>query len=136
LAAQADVVKRLAAAQVRHRCRTAPEGESMAKKKKRTLPLGSGGELKLPPDVLETLGIEPEDKEVEIFLDTRRKQLRVERHVDDPWAEALRQKEERGFEDLMSDQQQREADAEDLFDRKIKEPPPERRPEDDPGHWR
>ncbi|MHC4819197.1 MAG: hypothetical protein ACYTF8_14205 [Planctomycetota bacterium] len=108
----------------------------MAKKKKRTLPLGSGGELKLPPDVLETLGIEPEDKEVEIFLDTRRKQLRVERHVDDPWAEALRQKEERDFEDLMADQEQREADAEDLFNRKLKEPPPERRPEDDPGHWR
>jgi len=108
----------------------------MAKKKKRTLPLGSGGELKLPPDVLEKLGIEPEDKEVEIFLDTRRKQLRVERHVDDPWAEALRQKEEPGFEDLMADQQQREADAEDLFKRKLKEPPPERRPEDDPGHWR
>jgi len=108
----------------------------MTKRKKRTLPLGSGGELKLPPDVLEALGIEAEDKEVEIFLDTRRKQLRVERHVDDPWAEALREKKEREFEDLMADQQQREADAQDLFERKLKEPPPKRRPEDDPDHWR
>ncbi|MHC4134006.1 MAG: hypothetical protein ACYTDU_12070 [Planctomycetota bacterium] len=108
----------------------------MTKKKKRTLPLGSRGELKLPPDVLEALGIVPEDKEVEIFVDKRRKQIRLERHVDDPWAEAMEKKPEKGFEDLMADQQQREADAEDLFDRKIKEPPPKRRPEDDPGYWR
>ena len=108
----------------------------MTKKKKRTLPLGPGGELKLPPDVLEALGIEPEDKVVEIFLDTRRKQIRLERHVDDPWAEAMRNRPERGIEDLMADQEQREADAEDLFDRKLKEPPPKRRPEDDTNHWR
>jgi antitoxin component of MazEF toxin-antitoxin module len=114
----------------------APEVDSMTKRKKRTLPLGSGGELKLPPDVLEALGIEPEDKEVEIFLDKRRKQLRLERHVDDPWAEALRQKPEKGLEDLMEDQAQREADAKELFERRLKEPPPERRPEDDPDYWR
>jgi hypothetical protein len=130
------VVQRVAADRVRHRCRTAAEVDSMTKKKKRKLPLGSGGELKLPPDVLEALGIEPEDKEVEIFVDTRRKQLRIERHVDDPWAEALKEKPEKGFEDLMSDQEQREADAQDLFDRKLKEPPPKRRPEDDPDLWR
>ena len=108
----------------------------MTKKKKRTLPLGSGGELKLPPDALEALGVGPEDKAIEIFVDTRRKQIRLERHVDDPWADALRAKSEKGLEDLMADQDQREADAQDLFDRKLKEPPPKRRPEDDPGHWR
>ncbi len=108
----------------------------MTKKKKRTLPLGPGGEVKLPPDVLQALGIEPEDKEVEIFVDTRRKQLRVERHVDDPWADALKEKDQKGFEDLMADQTQREADAQDLFEKKLKEPPPKRRPEDDPNYWR
>jgi bifunctional DNA-binding transcriptional regulator/antitoxin component of YhaV-PrlF toxin-antitoxin module len=108
----------------------------MTKKKKRTLPLGSGGELKLPPDALEALGIEPEDKAVEIFVDTRRKQIRLERHVDDPWADALKKKEEKDLEDLMADQEQREAEAQELFERKLKEPPPKRRPEDDPGYWR
>lgn len=108
----------------------------MTKKKKRTLPLGPGGEVKLPADALEALGIEPEDKEVEIFVDTRRKQVRLERHVEDPWADALKEKEQKGLEDLMADQTQREQDAQDLFERKLKEPPPKRRPEDDPDYWR
>ena len=107
----------------------------MAKQKKRTLPVGPDGEIKLPADVIEKLDIELGGA-VEIFLDTRRKQLRIERHTDDPWADALQQKEQRGFEDLMGEQQERDAAAEELFDQKAKDPPPKRKPEDDPGYWR
>jgi len=104
-------------------------------KQKRTLPVGANGEITLPPDALEQLGIEPGGS-VEIFVDTRRKQIRIERHVDDPWADALKQKQEKGFEDLMGEQKDRDAAAERLFDEKSKEPPPKRKPEDEPGYWR
>ena len=105
------------------------------KKKKRTLPIGPQGEVKLPLDAMEALDLEPGGT-VEIVVDTRRKQIRLERHVDDPWADALREKDQKGFGDLLNEQDQRETDAADLFDRKIKEPPPKRKPEDDPDLWR
>lgn len=107
----------------------------MAKQKKRTLEVGASGEIRLPPDALEMLEIEPGGK-VEIFVDTRRKQVRLERHSDDPWADALRQKQQKGFDDLLAEQSQRESDAADLFDQRLKDPPPKRKPEDDPGYWR
>ena len=108
----------------------------MAKKKPRTLPLGADGALELPPDVLAALGIEAEDTEVEIYVDTRRKQLRVERHVDDPWAEALKEKEQKGFDDLHAEQAERDAEAKRIFEEKLKEGPGKRRPEDSPDRWR
>ena len=108
----------------------------MAKKKPRTLPLTADGALRLPPDVLEALGIEAEDREVEIFVDTRRKQLRVERHVDDPWAEALKQKEQKGFDDLHAEQAERDAEAKRIFEEKLKDGPGKRRPGDNRDLWR
>ena len=105
------------------------------KKKKRTLRLGEDGEIKLPPDALEALDLRAGD-DVEIFVDTRRKQIRLERHVEDPWAEALREKKQKGFGDLMSEQTQREDEATRIFEEKLKDPPPKRKPEDDPGYWR
>jgi len=104
-------------------------------KKKRTLKVGPGGEVRLPPDALEAIEFQPGD-EVELIIDTRRKQIHLERHVADPWAEAMRKKPEKGLEDLMDEQKQREEDAKELWERRVKEPPPKRRPEDDPDHWR
>ncbi|MHC4548032.1 MAG: AbrB/MazE/SpoVT family DNA-binding domain-containing protein [Planctomycetota bacterium] len=108
---------------------------SKKKKKKRTLPVGPHGEVKLPADVLEALGLQA-GEQVEIHVDTRRKQVRLERHVEDAWAEAMREKSQKGLEDLMADQAQREEDANRIFEEKLKEPPPPRRPEDDPDLWR
>ncbi len=108
----------------------------MAKKKPRTLKVGKNGEVKLPPDVLEAIGHE-EGEDVRIFVDTRRKQVRLERHVDDPWADALKQKDEKGFDDLMDEQKGREDAAKRLFEERLKDPPKrDRKPEDDPDHWR
>jgi len=106
--------------------------------KGRILDLSADGSLKLPPDVLEALQLEPGQK-VRLFLDTRRKEVRVERHVDDPWAEAMKKKEGPDFDDLFADQNRREAEAEQLFDRRVdqvKKEKPKRRPEDDPDYWR
>jgi len=109
----------------------------MAKKKKkpRTLDIGANGEVRIPDDVLRALDIGPGEK-VEIVLDTRRKQLRIERFVDDPWAEAMEQKPQKGFDDLLSEQSKREQDAEKIWEEKLKEGPDKRKPEDDPDYWR
>jgi antitoxin component of MazEF toxin-antitoxin module len=107
----------------------------MAKKKPRTLDIGKDGSVRLPDDVMRALDLAPGEK-VEIYLDTRRKAVRLERHVDDPWAEAMKQKPEKGFDDLMTEQQKREAEAERIWKEKLKEGPGERKPEDDPDRWR
>ena len=108
----------------------------MAKEKPRTIKVGANGEIKLPQDVLEAIGHE-EGEDVRIFVDTRRKQLRIDRHVDDPWADALKAKDEKDFEDLMGEQKDREDAAKKLFDEKLKDPPKvDRKPEDDPDYWR
>jgi len=106
--------------------------------KGRIFDLGKDGSLKLPPDMLEALELEPGQK-VRVFLDTRRKELRVERHVDDPWAEAMKRKQGPDFDDLFADQSRREAEADRIFDEKMnqaKKEKPKRRPEDDPDYWR
>ena len=107
----------------------------MAKKKPRLLDVGSNWEIKLPADVVEALGLESGEK-VQIYIDARRKAVRLERHVDDPWGEALKEKDTPGFEDLMEDHQTREEDAKKLFEQKLKEKPEKRRPEDNPDLWR
>ncbi|MHC4957609.1 MAG: hypothetical protein ACYTGN_04475 [Planctomycetota bacterium] len=109
----------------------------MAKEKKRLLAVDAKGNVKLPADALEAIGHE-DGEQVQLFVDTRRKQIRLERHVDDPWEDAFKKKDEKGFGDLMSEQKAREDAAADLFDRKMKDPPKldKKKPEDDPDYWR
>ena len=109
----------------------------MSKKKKhRLLDVGPDGEVKLPPDALEAIALEAGEK-VRIVVDTRRKEIRLERHVEDAWAEAMKPKEQKGFDDLMAEQARRDAEAKEIFERKLKDAKPgERRPEDDPDLWR
>ena len=103
--------------------------------KPRILNLGPNAEVQLPDDVLEALDLEP-GGQLKLFVDTRRKQIRLERHVEDAWGEALKKKPEKGFEDLVSEQKARDAAASELFDNRLKEPPEKRKPEDDPDYWR
>jgi antitoxin component of MazEF toxin-antitoxin module len=105
--------------------------------KRLKLKLGGMGELKLPPEALEALELEP-GHELTLEIDTRRKQLRLERFVADAWAEAMKEKPQKGLEDLMQDQKQRDEAAKDLFEKRIKDKGTheKRRPEDDPNHWR
>lgn len=105
--------------------------------KKVKLKIGGAGEVKLPPEALEALELEP-GGEMSLEIDTRRKQLRLERHVDDAWAEALKEKPQKGLEDLMQDQKQRDEAAKELFEKRLKDrsPKDKRRPEDSPDHWR
>lgn len=109
----------------------------MPKKKPRTLTVGPEGEVKLPSDALEAIGWEPGEK-VEIHLDTRHRRILLERHVEDAWAEALKRRPEKGFEDILSEQARREQEAKEIFERRLKETKPgERRgAEDDPDLWR
>ena len=108
----------------------------MAKPKPLILELGAHGEVRLPDDALRALEVQPGEK-LSLRIDTRHKAVRLERHVDDPWAEALKQKKQDGFEDILGAQKQRDQDASDLFDKRMKEAPKEkRRPEDDPDLWR
>ena len=82
--------------------------------------LGPDGSLKLPPDALDALGAEPGD-EVKLFIDSRKKVVRIERHSDDPWADAMREKKSKGLEDLLAEQQKRQQAADDLFNRKLRD---------------
>ena len=105
--------------------------------KKLKLKVGASGEVKLPPEALEALELEP-GGEMSLEIDTRRKQLRLERFVADAWAEAMKEKPQKGMEDLLDEQKQREEAAKDLFEKRIKDKskPEKRRPEDSPDHWR
>jgi len=107
----------------------------MTKKPPRLLDVGPDGSVRLPADVLESLEIAPGGK-VALNVDTRHKVIRLERHVEDPWAEALRDKNTKGFDDLLSDQEARDREAHRIFEERLKEPPPKRKPEDDPDLWR
>jgi antitoxin component of MazEF toxin-antitoxin module len=105
--------------------------------KKLKLRVGAAGEVKLPPEALEALDLEP-GGEMSLEIDTRRKQLRLERFVADAWAEAMKEKPQKGLEDLMEDQKQREEAAKELFEKRLrdKSAKDKRRPEDSPDHWR
>jgi len=85
----------------------------------RTYKLEADGSLKLPPDALDALGAMPGD-EVKLFVDSRKKSVRIERHSDDPWADAMRQKQSKGLEDLLADQQKRQQAADDLFNQGLR----------------
>ena len=78
------------------------------------------GSLRLPPEALQTLGAEPGD-DVKLFLDNRKKQIRMERTSGDAWADAMRETKSKGLEDIFADQQKREAEADDIFKRKLGE---------------
>jgi len=92
----------------------------MAKKPARTLTVGSNGEVTLPADVLRLLDVAPGDA-VELRLDTRGHAVRLERHVEDAWAEALKPKPQKGLEDVLDEQSRREREADDLFERRLRE---------------
>ncbi|MEM8883397.1 MAG: hypothetical protein AAGD14_04980 [Planctomycetota bacterium] len=100
------------------------------------LTIGADGSLKLPPEALEALGAEPGDT-VKLNLDARQKRVRMERVSDDPWADAMREGPSKGFDDVLSDQQKREAEAKDLFDRKLRDSKTDdEKPDDDHDRWR
>ena len=105
--------------------------------KKLKLRIGGGGELKLPPEALEALELEP-GQEMTLEIDTRRKQLRLERFVADAWGEAMKEKPQKGLEDLMDEQKQREQAAKEMFEKRLKDKAAKdkRRPEDSPDYWR
>ena len=86
----------------------------------RTYRIGADGTLRLPPDALDALGAEAGD-EVKLFIDSRKKFVRIERHSDDPWADALREKKSKGLEDLLAEQQKRQAAADDLFNKRLRD---------------
>jgi len=100
------------------------------------LKVGPNGEIRFPKEALDALDVDP-GGDVKLFIDTRRKILRLERHVEDVWAEALQPKEQKDFDDILQEQQKRDQDAADLFDRRTGDAPKEKRkPEEDPDLWR
>ncbi len=103
--------------------------------KHRKLHIGKAGEVKLPPDALESLGVEPGDQ-VRLTVDTRKREVRLERHVEDAWGEALKEKKGKDFTDLWEDQSKREEEAKRIFEEGLKKKPEPRKPEDDRDRWR
>ena len=56
--------------------------------------------------------------------------------TEDPWADAMRDGPSKGFDDILADQQKRQAEAEDLFNKKMKETDGGKPEDDDPDKWR
>ena len=82
------------------------------------------------------MGAEPGD-EVRLFIDGRKKAIRIERHSDDPWADAMKEKPKIGMKDIFEDQKRRQAEAEQTFKKRLKESEPgEGKPDNDPDKWR
>jgi len=99
------------------------------------LPISKDGSVRLPAEVLEALAAEPGDT-LKIVVDKKRKSVRLERFSDDPWADAMRESSSKGFDDILADQQKRQADAENQFDQKMKETDGTKPDDDDPDKWR
>jgi antitoxin component of MazEF toxin-antitoxin module len=98
--------------------------------------LESDGSLRLPQSVLDAIGAEPGD-ELKLFVDNRRKSVRIERYATDPWADAMREQKTKKLDDVLADQEKRHADAEDLFDKKLRDAEPgDGKPSDDADKWR
>lgn len=102
------------------------------------LTIGSDGRVLLPKEALDAIDVEP-GAHVKLFIDTRRRSLRIERHVDDVWGEALKKKDGKSFDDILAEQKQREKEAEDIFRRGSKDAASgkkDRDPENHPDRWR
>ena len=98
--------------------------------------LDADGSLRLPQSVLDAIGAAPGD-ELKLFVDNRRKSVRIERHAVDPWADAMREQKTKKLDDVLAEQQKRHAEAEDLFDKKLRDAEPgDGKPPDDQGKWR
>lgn len=103
--------------------------------KKRVVKLGPNGELVLPPEALELLGLKA-GGEAALCIDERKGIVSLERHVSDLWEEAMREKEKPALEDLFDEHRKKQDAAKQTFERKLKEPKKPDRPEDKPDHWR
>ena len=92
----------------------------MAAPERNRAKIESDGSLRLPPEALAALGAEPGD-EVRLFVDSRRKSVRIERHSADPWADAMKEKPSHDMEDLFAQQKRREAEADDIFQKRLRD---------------
>ena len=84
------------------------------------LPIYKDGSVRLPAEVLEALAAEPGDT-LKIFVDKKRKSVRLERFSDDPWADAMRESSSKGFDDILADQQKRQEAADDIFNQRLRD---------------
>ena len=84
------------------------------------LRIEADGSLRLPPEALAALGAVPGD-ELKLFIDTRGKSVRIERHSVDPWADAMKDKPSQDMEDLFAQQKQREAEADETFQKRLRD---------------
>ncbi|MHC4953779.1 MAG: hypothetical protein ACYTGZ_07800 [Planctomycetota bacterium] len=102
----------------------------------KTYSIQPDGSIKLPHEALEAIGAEPGD-EVRLFIDGRKKVIRIERHSDDPWADALKEKPKQDMEGIFEEQKRRQAEAEAIFKKRLKDSKPgEGKPDSDSDKWR
>ena len=104
----------------------------MDDKKPFIVEIGQGGRVRLPKDVMKSLGAGPGNQ---IRFEIGDDAVRILRHhIKDPFAEAA-QKKTPDIQDLMSQQAARRKEAADLFEKGMQEKH-EIRPEDREDFWR
>ncbi len=89
------------------------------------------GRIELSQKALGALGVAP-GKEVKIKV--RGKQVTVERHIADPFAEYRNKPKAPGIQGLATAQKKKKEEAKEEFKKRLKERP-EVRPEDRPYFW-
>ena len=89
------------------------------------------GRIELSPKALDALGVGP-GKEVKIKV--RGRQVTLERHIADPFAEVLHKPKAPTIEELIKAEKKKKEEAAKEFEERLKEPP-EVRPEDRPQFW-
>lgn len=104
----------------------------MNEKKPYIVEIGQGGRIRLPKDVMKSLGAGPGNQ---IRFEIGDDSVQILRHqIKDPFAEAAKKKTP-DIQDLMSQQAARRKEAADLFDKGMQEKH-EIRPEDREDFWR
>jgi bifunctional DNA-binding transcriptional regulator/antitoxin component of YhaV-PrlF toxin-antitoxin module len=98
------------------------------------LRLGPDGSLRIPGDILKTLGWK-EGSYLEVAAEGDALALR--RIEVDPFAEALRKPDEGAFDRIMEEQKRSQDEARRTFEERIRKGDvPPRRPEDGADYWR
>ncbi len=104
----------------------------MSDNKPHIVEIGRGGRIRLPKEIMKSMGAVPGNQ---IRFEVEGGSVRILRHqVKDPFAEAARKKIP-DIQELMSQQAARKKEAADLFDKGIQEKH-NIRPEDREDFWR
>ena len=95
--------------------------------------INTNGSVKVPKGIMDKLEWMP-GSYLKVSLDG--KKVTLEKVAYDPFKEPSKKVDADAFDRMIQEQDESLDRAKETFERKLKEPPPEVRPEDHPDYWR